>query len=173
MRKKPTLINSCIFLIIFCHAFSYSQTAEVCTEKNEIRRLHNDVSESYRRLKIKMETAEQLEYLNELKSVINDYYALAQTLEKRGQYQEAQDCYKKILDLTNSPWINSYITQKNAELKELAEQSRKSLVSKIFRKRKGKVHKEPTRKERMEELLKKIKTLEERRSLTRLKTCKG
>jgi len=134
-----------IFIVSFLCHLSYAQEKPVqiagdsCTsgEKNSIRRIYNDAKLSYNELKIKIKKIEEQKRIESIQKEIKNYYDLAKTLEKRGEYQKAARCYQKILSLSDHDRkLKTFIRKKNKELRELADKKRDAAQKGIWDKKK-------------------------------------
>ena len=116
------LVLSLTNISVFASAQTLEAPAE--THKNDIRRMYNGSVNSYEDLQDKIEQERYKKHVKDLKNKIKRYYDVAVILEKQGKYEQAADCYKKVLSLTNDPELRGYIETKNTELKELAKESK-------------------------------------------------
>ncbi|MFH1798461.1 MAG: hypothetical protein ABH844_03855 [Candidatus Omnitrophota bacterium] len=107
---------------------SFSQSVD--EKKNEIGHLHKTALLSYDRARKQAEKGTQLKYLENLEQEIEDFYALAGELEKQGEYEKAENCYKRILEIIEEDaGLKPYIDERDKNLKKMAHKSRQ-LVSK-------------------------------------------
>jgi tetratricopeptide (TPR) repeat protein len=134
-----------IFIVSFLCPLSYAQEKPVQiagdsgagSEKNSIRRMYNDAKLSYRELKIKIKNIEEQKRIENIQKETKNYYDLAKTLEKRGEYLKAACCYQKILSLSeHDRELKAFIRKKNKELRELADKKRDTVQKKIWNKKK-------------------------------------
>jgi len=108
-----------------------TQSEALEKKKESIRVLYNDSVVSQKELEEKVEKNKKKARVENAKEKIDEYYKLAKNLEKRGEYKEAIQCYKKIKGLTNDYIIKSFIAEKNRELRIRAREERKKALKKM------------------------------------------
>jgi len=125
-------------LTLFLLAAGSSHAGEtIQNTKDEIRSLFNDAVSSYPAISEKAKICEENKKLEILRLEISDYLILAKKLERQQKYQEATDCYKKILRLCNDPKLKKLIIKENKKLKRLLKQTKKTVSKKIAKKKRS------------------------------------
>ena len=141
--RKYSFVIVGILIISFSYSASYSQENQEKAKdildlsdetKNELRLLHNQTVSSCENIQNKIKSDSEKECIENIKKETKEYYDLAKKLEKRGEYLNALECYKKILDLTDDHKVKPFIAKKNKRLKTQAKKEKKRLLEKIRRK---------------------------------------
>ncbi|MBL7157538.1 MAG: hypothetical protein ISS92_05210 [Candidatus Omnitrophica bacterium] len=163
--------------IDFCYSQSASEETALSTplfesqmsaEMQKIREKRNKAVVSYDNLKRKMKDTKKATYLQEVNQKIDKHYALAKTLEEKGDYVNATKCYRKIFKLVKDRRLRSFIAKENKKLKlraakekilarEMIDQTRRALAKKKEAVLERKAKETPKKERRLsEEALKKL-----------------
>ncbi|MFH1846352.1 MAG: hypothetical protein ABH869_02210 [Candidatus Omnitrophota bacterium] len=165
MNKIIVAINTITVIIIALRA-DISPAQSIDAQKNEIRRLYNSSLVSYQDIQKKIEEERHVKHLQFIKKELEEFFFLAEKLEKLERYEQAAQCYEKILEISKkNSELQDYIDKKNKTLQEQAGKEQKKVSSKL-KKKLGELKK--TKKEQAYQLLRKIES-----ELNRLKSKQG
>jgi len=135
MLKSIIKIICLVLTLCLASNLTYSQTIYetkgINTQKNQIRRWHNDADRADRDLRKKIVEGKKSDRVKNSHEAIEEFFALAKSLEASGDYANAAKCYEKILALTRDPNIRKYIKKKNRRLKKLSKRQRALTKKKI------------------------------------------
>jgi len=111
--------------------------SQMANEMNEIREKRNKALSAYNNLSKKAKDAKTANFLEEINQKIDKQNALAEKLERNGDYKNAAKCYKTIFKLVQSRRLKSFIAKENRKLKLRAAKEKIAAKQMISKKRRA------------------------------------